>query len=159
MQFNINDTIKADVAYSGTVIASAATFTGTNIIDTANVREYVLLIQFGSAYTVGALSALNVQVFAGDKSDMSDEAQVGSNINVFSVIAANAACAIRVQAENYKRFQRVKFVTTGAPTAVTVTIWAITAGTEFRGTSASPGTNIAGTTYTAGTNIPLMGTV
>mgnify|MGYP001438300460 CR=1 FL=1 len=138
MQNNIQDLIKPDLALSAQVISSATTVTGP-IIDTANVREYVLEIVIGTPYTVNLLTACNVQVFSDDKSDMSSEAQAGSNVNIFSALAANTLLHIRVQAENYKRFQRVKVVTTGAPTSLVIGVVAITAQTEFRGTSAAPG--------------------
>lgn len=131
MNFNGNDNLRSTTALVPQVIASAATFTGP-IIDTKDVREILLTIHVG-AFTVNALTAANVQLFADDKNDLSAEAQAGSSVDIFLSIAANAVIYVRALVENTKRFVRFKFVTTGNPTTLAVCFNAATLQDKYKG--------------------------
>lgn len=131
MQNTPHDKLDVVAALVPQNITSATTVTGP-AIDTKGCREHLLVIQLG-AYTAGSLTACNVQLFTGDKNDLSDEAQAGSNVNIFASIAANATLFIRMKTEDYKRFARCKVVTTGAPTALNIACIAVATTTPDAG--------------------------
>lgn len=117
------DVLDIQLALNRANITSATTTTG-NTLDTRSEREYLLMITFDT-FTVNLLTALNLQIFHGSKSDLADEAQFGSSLDLFTSIAANSVIYVRLQAEQYKQFFRAKLVSTGAPTALGVTMHVI----------------------------------
>lgn len=118
-----HEQLDIELALNHTNITSATTTTG-NTIDLQGCDEVLLLITIG-AFTVNLLTACNVQWFGSHESDMGSEAQFGSNVDIFSSIAANTQILLRLKAEQAKRFGRVKVVTTGAPTALNILAHAI----------------------------------
>lgn len=92
-------------------ITTNATLTGTTF-DAGGVREMMAVISLG-AYTAGDPAvALNLQLFAGNESDMGDEAQVGSNL-AFTAVAADTKAYVRLKTERHKPFFRLKVVSSG----------------------------------------------
>lgn len=142
----VHEVLDTEIALRPQNITSATTTTG-EIFDTKGCAEFLLLIQIGT-YTVNSLTALNVQWFEGEENDLGDEAQLGSNVNIFSSLATGAKILVRVKTQTGGRFGRVKVVSTGAPTALNISIAAIANSRPFMPKSASADT-LAGTIQAA----------
>lgn len=104
-------------------ITAASTYTGATC-DTKGAREYLLAITIG-AFTVNLMTAFKLQWFSSDENDMGSEAQLGSDLDVFTSVAANSIFFVRVRVEEGKRFGRLKIVTTGAATTCLTCVNAI----------------------------------
>lgn len=144
---NPNNNLDVLRALSPQDITSAATYTGATV-DTKGCQEYLLAVVFG-AFTVNLMTAFKLQWFSSDENDMGGEAQLGSDLNIFSSVAANSIVYVRIITEGGKRFGRLKIVTTGAATtcltAATLTATSVPMRASSYASNASALLTLAGT--------------